>query len=302
MRIVSLLPSATDIVVALGAGAELVGVSHSCSGEWAHLPRLTSTWIDKHAAAADIDEAVRTANRPLYALDIAMLETLAPDVIISQSLCDVCAVPSGDVLGAVGQLSSRPVLVDLAPHTLGDVPLCFDQVGDAINRAAAAKQLKHDWDALFADFAGRFTAYELTALFLDWLDPPFVAGHWIPEMLAHVGMAPLLGRAGKPSFRSDWDTIAAARPDLVIVAACGLDEERAKADGVPVDCPVIFLDGHLHFSRPGPALMPSLALLSDAIARHLVEKERQAATEGTAVKAQGWHAFSFNRTASAIYG
>lgn len=269
MRIVSLLPSATDIVVALGAGTELVGVSHSCSGEWAHLPKLTSTWIDKHATAAEIDEAVRTAKRPLYALDIATLEALAADVIISQSLCDVCAVPSGDVLGAVGQLPSRPVLVDLAPHSLADVPLCFAQVGAAIARSGAAERLTQQWDALLAEYADRHAAAGLTTVFLDWLDPPFVAGHWIPEMLEHLGIAPLLGRAGEPSFRSDWDTIAAARPGLVIVAACGLEEERAKADDVPIDCPVIFLDGHLHFSRPSPALMPSLVLLSAAFEKHL---------------------------------
>lgn len=94
MRIVSLLPSATDIVVALEAGDKLVGVSHSCSGDWTHLPKLTSTWIDKNASAAEIDAAVRTSSVPLYALDIAMLEALAPDVLISQSLCDVCAVLS----------------------------------------------------------------------------------------------------------------------------------------------------------------------------------------------------------------
>lgn len=269
MRIVSLLPSATDIVVALEAGDELVGVSHSCSGDWTHLPRLTSTWIDKNASAAEIDAAVRTSSAPLYTLNIAMLEALAPDVVVSQSLCDVCAVPSGDVLSAVANLSSRPVVVDLAPHRLADVRACFAQVGEAIGRGDEAVRLIAQWDTFLAQYRGRHGGVGLEVVFLDWLDPPFIAGHWVPEMLTHLGVAALLGRAGEPSFRSNWDVIAAARPACVIIACCGFDEARARADAVPLDCPVILLDGHLHFSRPSPALLPSMALLSRAISDYL---------------------------------
>ena len=269
MQIVSLLPSATDIVVALGAANNLVGVSHSCSGEWDHLPKLTSTWIDTKASAAEIDRQVSTATRPLYELDIATLERLAPDVVVSQSLCDVCAVPAGDVQEAVLLLPSSPRLVDLSPHTLADVPLCFDQVGNAIGREHAAAELRKKWDATLAEYRGRHSGSKLRVVFLDWLDPPFVAGHWVPDMIETLGMTCLLSKSGEPSFKVEWDRIAKAAPDIVIVACCGMDEDRARADAVPLDCPVLFLDGHMHFSRPSPALLPSMAMLSDAVAEFL---------------------------------
>lgn len=265
MRIVSLLPSATDIVVALGAGQSLVGVSHSCSGDWDHLPKLTRTWIDKGASSAEIDRQVKTATRPLYELDIETLEALAPDVVISQSLCDVCAVPSGDVQQAVLGLSSQPRLVDLSPHRLADVPHCFDQVADVIDRQDEAAALKKRWDHTLDAFRGRYATNRLRITFLDWLDPPFVAGHWIPDMIDLLGITNLLGRAGDRSFATTWETIAGADPDLVIVACCGFDEMRARDEAIPLDCPIILLDGHLHFSRPSPALLPSLEMLSDAV-------------------------------------
>ncbi len=269
MRIVSLLPSATDIVVALGAGDDLVGVSHSCSGDWEHLPRLTSTWIDTQASAGEIDAQVSTANRPLYELDIATLEELAPDVVVSQSLCDVCAVPSGDVREAVISLRNQPILVDLAPDRLADVPVCFDQVGDAIERKSEAAQLQARWTATLENYRGRHAGGGLRVVFLDWLDPPFIAGHWIPEMIDLLGMTDLMGKSGEPSFKSDWTTIAASHPDLVIAACCGLTTERAQNDAVPLECPVLHLDGHMHFSRPSPALLPSLAMLSDAVSEFM---------------------------------
>ncbi|MEO0419486.1 MAG: ABC transporter substrate-binding protein [Pseudomonadota bacterium] len=269
MRIVSLLPSATDIVVELGAGGELVGVSHSCSGDWDHLPKLTSTWIDTGASAAEIDRQVKTASQPLYQLDIEILERLAPNVVISQSLCDVCAVPSGDVREAVVTLSSRPTLVDLSPNRLIDVPVCFDQVGAAIGRQSEARALRERWDATLDSYRGRHAASGSRVAFLDWLDPPFIAGHWIPDMVEHLGLTVVLGKAGKPSFETSWEAIAAARPDLVIAACCGFDASRAQRNQVPIDCPVVHLDGHLHFSRPSPALLPSLAMLSDTIAEFM---------------------------------
>lgn len=269
MRIVSLLPSATDIVVALGAGDDLVGVSHSCSGEWDHLPKLTSTWIDTKAPAAEINRQVSTATRPLYELDIATLERLTPDVIVSQSLCDVCAVPAGDVQEAVLSLSSNPVLVDLAPNRLADVPVCFDQVGHAIGQERAATELRRRWDATLANYQDRHAGSGLRVVFLDWLDPPFVAGHWVPDMIDMLGLTCLLGKSGEASFKVEWDLIAEAKPDVIIAACCGSDEAQARAVTVPLDCPVLFLDGHMHFSRPSPALLPSMAMLSDAVAEFM---------------------------------
>jgi len=265
LRIVSLLPSATDIVVALGGGDELVGVSHSCSGEWQHLPKLTSTWLDTKASAAEIDRQVSEATRPLYELDIETLERLAPDVVISQSLCDVCAVPSGDFREAVLSLTSCPVLVDLAPNRLAELPGCFEQVGLAIGRKEEAAALCERWHSTLEQYRGKHAKSELRIAFFDWLDPPIVAGHWVPDMIELLGMTSLGGKVGEPSFKVSWDEIRAADPDLAIAACCGFERERARNDAVPIDCPVIYLDGHMHFSRPSPALLPSLAMLSDAV-------------------------------------
>lgn len=268
MRIVSLLPSATDIVVALGAGDQLVGVSHSCSGDWDHLPKLTSTWIDTGASATDIDAQVRSAARPLYELDLMALENLAPDVVISQSLCDVCAVPSGDVEAALAALGSAPSLVDLTPFRLHDVPACFRQVGAAINRSAEAKALTDRWHTVLRDFRGRHAAASLRIAFLDWLDPPFAAGHWVPDMLEWLGTESALARPGEPSHQVSWHDVSAAHPDLIIAACCGFDQARVDADQGNPQLPLITLDGLALFSRPSPALLPSLALLSATISRH----------------------------------
>ncbi|MEL7190700.1 MAG: ABC transporter substrate-binding protein [Pseudomonadota bacterium] len=269
MRVVSLLPSATDIAVALGAKDHLIGVSHSCTGDWDHLPKLTSTWIDTSASAAEIDRQVATATRPLYQLDIDTLERLAPDVVISQSLCDVCAVPSGDVREGVLGLSSRPKLVDLSPFCLADVPVCFSQVGKAIGKAKEADTLTEQWHQTLVEHQGVHAKSGLRVAFLDWLDPPFISGHWVPEMVELLGLTNVLGKAGEPSFKVSWEEVEAAKPDLIIAAACGFDTSRTQSDPIPLNVPVIHLDGHLHFSRPSPALLPSLQMLSDAIAEFM---------------------------------
>ncbi|MEM1197548.1 MAG: cobalamin-binding protein, partial [Pseudomonadota bacterium] len=255
-------------------GDDLVGVSHSCSGEWDHLPKLTSTWIDTSASAAAIDDQVTSASRPLYQLDIATLERLQPDVVISQSLCDVCAVPAGDVREAVLTLPTQPLLVDMAPDGLDDVPVCFAQVGAALERGEAAARLDDRWHATFAAHRGRHADKDVRLLFLDWLNPPFVAGHWVPEMVEWLGLTNLLGVARKPSFKTDWATINAAQPDVVMAACCGFGVDQAIHEATPVTCPVIHLDGHLHFSRPSPALMPSLEMLSAAVEDFCESRER----------------------------
>lgn len=269
MRVVSLLPSATDIVVALGAKDDLIGVSHSCSGDWDRLPKLTSTWIDTSSSAAEIDRQVTSANRPLYQLDIDALERLAPDVVISQSLCDVSAVPAGDVREGVLALSCRPKLVDLSPFGLANVPVCFDQVGEAIGRTREAAELTKHWDRTLEKYRGIHAQCDLRVAFLDWLDPPFDSGPWVPEMVELLGLANVLGKAREPSFKVSWEEVEAAKPDLIIAAACGFDTARAQFDSIPLSVPVIHLDGHLHFSRPSPALMSSLHMPSDAIAEFM---------------------------------
>ena len=266
MRIVSLLPSATDIIVALGAAEHLVGVSHSCSGDWAHLPKLTRTWLDVGASSAAIDQQVSEADQPLYQLDIETLERLTPDVVVSQSLCDVCAVPSGDVMAAIGALSSSPVLVDLAPHKLTDVPGCFAAVADAIE--FNPDDLIDNWHQTLNQYEGRFADQHIRVAFLDWIDPPFIAGHWVPDMLAWLGVECVLGLSGQPSYRVTWKQIAAESPDLVVAACCGFDAARAAGELCDRELAVVYLDGHELFSRPSPALLPSLVQLASTIEQY----------------------------------
>lgn len=263
MRIVTLLPSATDIVVALGAGGDLVGVSHSCGPEWAHLPALTSTTVDTAASAAVIDAQVKAAAAPLYHLDVDLMAELAPDVVVSQSLCDVCAVASGDVEAAIAALPSRPTLVNLSPFRLADVPQGIRDVAAAIGREREAAALLARWDETLARFraAGARRERRPRVAFLDWLDPPFAAGHWLPDMIELVGGDSALAQPGMPSHEVTWPAVQAAAADIVIAAPCGQTAGRAEADAATAGQPLVLLDGDVHFSRPSPALLESLAVL-----------------------------------------
>lgn len=265
MRIVSLLPSATDIVAALGAADELVGVSHSCDAQWSHLPRLTSTLIDLGAPASVIDATVKSSTEPLYRLDVARLEALAPEVVVSQSLCDVCAVDAGDVEQAVRSISSRPQLVTLAPFGLADIPRGFAEVGAAIGRTAEAAELVSRWEATCSTYQNRFADRQPRIAFLDWLDPPYAAGHWIPDMIELLGGISVLAQPGEPSFEVSWDVVRNVEADLVIGACCGLARERARSQPVPAGVAIAILDGDRLFSRPGPGIMESLGVLAGHI-------------------------------------
>ncbi len=266
MRIASLLPSATDIVVALGAGDELVGVSHSCGTTWSHLPALTSTRLDLAAPSATIDAEVKGTGAPLYDLDIARLEQLAPDVVISQSLCDVCAVPSGDVEDAVCNLPSRPLLVNLMPFGLNDIPDGFRDVGAAIKRENEAVKLIDSWENTFDRLHGRFAqSNPLRVAFLDWLMPPFAAGHWMPDLIGLLGCNSVLAQPGDPSYEVSWSDVRRAEADVIIAACCGFTAMRADQDPVPADLTIHLLDGDEHFSRPSPRLLDSVEVLIDLL-------------------------------------
>lgn len=268
MRIVTLLPSATDIVAALGAGADIVGVSHSCGPDWSHLPALTSTTVDTGADATVIDAQVKEAAAPLYHLDIELLAQLAPDVVVSQSLCDVCAVASGDVEAAIAALPSRPKLVNLMPFRLADVPQGIRDVGVAIGRTIEAEQLLAEWEASLVHFQalGRERTGRPRVAFLDWLAPPFAAGHWLPDMLDLLGCDSALAQPGEPSYEVTWEKVRQAQPDLVLAAACGQSASRARQDAAQTGAELVLLDGDVHFSRPSPALLESLAVLERTLA------------------------------------
>jgi len=261
MRIVSLLPSASDIIVALGARDSLVGVSHSCGPGFDDLPKLTSTSIDVRASSADIDEQVRQASGPLYTLNLDLLAELQPDVIVSQSLCEVCAVSVKAVEEAVEQLGKRPIVVNLAPFRLHDIAHGFLQVGEAIGRVEEARRLQLCWDRRLALLHNLYATQAWRVAFLDWLNPLFIAGHWIPDMISWLGMEPVIAKAGQASFPISFNTLKQAKPDYVIAACCGFSEQRSQLDQESIDLPVHILDGYEHFNRPSPVLMQSFDLI-----------------------------------------
>ena len=287
MRIVSLLPSATEIVCALGMGDNLVGVSHSCDypPQVQGLPRMTSTHVPFQADSHTIDNYVRqhlTGHEALYDLDIAALEAAKPDVVVSQALCDVCAVATGDVEDAIRSLPGSPVLVDLTPSTLDDVFADIERVADVLGAQEAGDSLVNDLRARRDRVADRTTAIpeeeRPRVAFLEWLIPPFNGGHWNPELVTLAGGIDLLGTHAQPSYTLDWQTVAGADPEVMVVACCGFTVERALQDveliqaeplwqGMPAvkQGRVHVMDGNAYFSSPGPRLIDGLEILAQTL-------------------------------------
>jgi len=285
MRIVSLLPSATEIVCSLGLGESLIAVTHECDfpGFVRDLPKATRTLIPKEASSGEIDRLVRerlTSEKALYSLEPAVLEDLRPDLIVTQALCDVCAVAGEEVEAAVCALPGRPRVVNLEPETLSEV---FDAArlvaeaagivgrGDAVVRSLVARV-----EAVAARSAG--LARGPRVALLEWLDPPFSCGHWNPELVRLAGGVEVLGREGRRSRTLTWDEVASADPEVLFVSCCGFDVERTLVDLEALrDRPewtrlravresrVFVVDGSAYFSRPGPRLVDSLEILAHAL-------------------------------------
>ncbi len=285
MRVVSLLPAATEIVAALDMLDHLVGVSHECDfpAPVNHLPRVTRCAIHGNALpSADIDrwvtsELERTGT--LYTMDEALLRRLAPDVILTQRLCDVCAVGFGTVTAFAATLPGPPAVVNLEPQTLADV------FGD-IRRVAAALGVPARAEAVIARLEARVecvraraaTAPRRRCVLLEWIDPPFRSGHWGPELVALAGGVDPVGRAGEDAARVTWDEVRGAAPEVLVVACCGFDVARTERD-LPIlraypgfcELPAVrtgevwLADGSAYFSRPGPRLVDSLELLAPLV-------------------------------------
>ena len=286
MRIVSLLPSATEIVCALGLGPDLVGVTHECDHPpfVRDLPKVTRTLIPTTASSVEIDTLVRErlANeRALYTLDLPALQSLEPDLIVTQALCDVCAVAEDEVRAAACMLPGQPRVVNLEPETLAEV-------FDAIRQVAEAAGVPHRADAVIDGLRARVAAVVNRAeargparprvALLEWLDPPFSCGHWNPELVRLAGGVEGLGREGQRSRTLRWDDVIAWQPELIVIACCGFDVARTMDDvdgltEVPgwIDLPAVrdgrvaVADGSQYFSRPGPRLVDSLEILAHAI-------------------------------------
>ncbi len=290
MRIVSLLPSATEIICELGLGPQLVGVSHECDypPEVLRIPKVTSSVIPKDAPSAEIDQLVRAhlqTNKALYMLDLDLLESLRPDCIVTQALCDVCAVSADDVEAAVCSLPSAPTVINLEPSRLEDVFDTIELVGEAAEIRATAKskvaELKSRVAAVATRTATKIGSRPRVAL-LEWIDPPFNAGHWNPQLVDLAGGIDCLGNEGMPSRTLDWFEIETAAPEVLFIACCGYSLQRTLAD-LPIltrqpgwtklpstqSDRVYAFDGRAYFSRPGPRLVDSLELLAHALHPHV---------------------------------
>ena len=285
MRIVSLLPSATEIVCALGLADELVAVTHECDypPEVRGKPVITASALDQAADSATIDRLVATSiheHRGIYTLDERLLSEVRPDLILTQELCDVCAVSYSEVQRAARILPGETPVVSLEPRTLGDILDTIMLVGRLTDHEETAAdmvaRLQARIDAVAA--RARAAATRPRVYCMEWIDPPFNAGHWIPEMVRLAGGEDVLGREGEPSARVTWQEVAAAAPDVVVVMPCGFDTERAARElaavqdrpewrGLPAVArgAVWVTNGSAYFSRPGPRMVDGLEILAHAL-------------------------------------
>lgn len=271
-RIASLLPSVTEIVCALGLGDRLVARSHECDfPPWVtSLPAVTASRLPADAVTqAEVDAAVTAAAQAgaaLYSLDIELLARLAPDLVVTQSLCDVCAVDEGLALGAVERMDAPARLLSLSPGRLDEVIAAVGEVAVAAGEPARGddlmQALRARLDALHARVDGR---PRVRVAAVEWIDPPWSAGHWVPDQVAVAGGEEVLAQPGGRSARMTWDDVRSARPDVVVLMPCGLSLAETVAlarDVPPLPCRVAAVDASGLFSRPGPRLVDGAEVLA----------------------------------------
>ncbi|MBU6364245.1 MAG: cobalamin-binding protein [Acidobacteria bacterium] len=272
MRIASLLPSVTEMVCALGLEDRLVARSHECDFPPGieRVPAVTASRLPADAVTqAQVDAAVTDAARAgeaLYEVDADLLARLAPDLVITQSLCDVCAVAEGAVFAAVRDLDPPARVLSLAPGRLDEVIASVQEVADAAGVPEAGHalvaSLRARLDALRARVAGR---PPVRVAAVEWIDPPWSAGHWVPDQVAAAGGVEVLVAAGERSARATWDDVAAARPDVVVLMPCGLalaEVMELAGDVPPLDARVVAVDASGLFSRPGPRLVEGAEVMA----------------------------------------
>ena len=283
MRICSLVPAATEILFSLGLGKQVEGVTHECDWppEAAERPAVTASLLDSsELTSAEIDSAVVEAaqdGKPLYAVDAATWEQIDADVVVAQDLCEVCAV-STDTLDEI--VSARAVDVEVVPYS----PSNLDQIlasivglGVRLDAEGAADELaggmRRRLDRVRAALAEVETSPRVFVS--EWLDPPFAAGHWVPDMVSLAGGTEVAGMSGEPSYRMRWNDVAALEPDLVVLAPCGFDLDRTISELVTLDLSanllgtaarqesrVFAVDANANFSRPGPRVVDGVELLA----------------------------------------
>jgi iron complex transport system substrate-binding protein len=285
VRIVSLLPSATEIVCALGAAEDLVGVSHECDfpPEIRGRVVLTRSRIGNASSSKEIDLAVRGVllrdALSIYAIDEARLGQLAPDVIVTQDLCEVCAVSLDDVRAAVARLSNRDdvQIVSLRPTRLRDVLDDIERVATAVGRPERGSSVRAALETRLAGVAARARTASTRprVVTLEWIDPLMLGGTWMPELIELAGGSAVGATAGHPAPTLDARELGALRPEVVVIKPCGFTLERALAEADIIErhvlavCPratrVYVTDGNAFFNRPGPRLLESLEILAACV-------------------------------------
>jgi iron complex transport system substrate-binding protein len=268
MRICSLLPSATEIVADLGLVESLVGISEECDWppEVRGLPVVTASRVDtRRLSSMQIDRAVHEAiaeGHPLYAIDRELLETLHPDLILTQNLCAVCAVSADNVTELC---ATDAEVVALDAHTLAEIGERIVSLAGLLGAPARGCTVVDEMEAKIAAVRARVADAPTRSVFIaEWLDPPYAAGHWIPEMVKIAGGRDVLGRSGAPSYPTSWETVLDERPELVVVAPCGFDHERAAREATlpPLACRAVAVDSNAYYARPAPRLADGVAQLA----------------------------------------
>jgi iron complex transport system substrate-binding protein len=270
VRVVSLLPSATEIIARLGLAETLVGRSNECTypPEVLDRPVVTAARIDpRELESVEIDRQVREAiadGRSLYAVDAALIDELAPDVIVTQNLCAVCAVSSGE-LGSACPVGAEVISLD--PSTLDEVAASIETLASRLGvpdrGRTVAGEMRRVIDEVrrATETALQGGAHRPRVFVAEWIDPPFVPGHWLPEMIEAAGGEAVLAEPGRPSHPTTWDAVSAADPGLLVIAPCGFDAEEAARraahldlDRIVPNARVVVVDGDAYYSRPGPRL------------------------------------------------
>ncbi len=309
MRIVSLLPAATEILYAIGAGHCVVGVTHECDfpPEAAQNPAVIRPRVDPAAPQVELDRQVRelvARGESIYAVDADLLDKLAPDLIVTQDLCHVCAASPDDLAASLARMPAawRPRIVTFTPRNLDDVWQGIRSIGEAAGYQEQADALAARCATRVAEIARRVAGVSSRprVLALEWFDPPFFGGHWVPEMVRLAGGTDILGREGEPSVTVPWEQIVSQRPEIIVLMPCGYDLARniqVWNSTMPPpewhDLPAVragrvyAVDANGYFSRSGPRLADGVALLARLIhPGHFASNDLNEVAGGSAVPVQ----------------
>jgi iron complex transport system substrate-binding protein len=284
MRICSFLPGATETAFALGLGDDIVGVTHECDypPDAKYKPVMVHSAIDAaRMSSGEIDRKVGEllqAGRGLYTINEQAFVEAAPDLILTQGLCEVCALDFNDVVKAAGLLARPPQILSLNPKSVADILEDIRRIGGATQRDDSAEELVRNCTKRIERVGYGAESYRPRAVCIEWFDPLYTAGHWVPEMIALAGGYDTLGRQGEPSAKVEWNQIVDARPEILLLMPCGFDTRRAVKESAPLralpgwsDLPAVktgnvyALNGNAYFSRPGPRLIDGLEILARLI-------------------------------------